>query len=99
MYDKAKIMRRAWELMRTKYRMGNPFTFQQIGRGCLAWCMGEAWRKAKEAARVAAIPADEKARRIERLRAEMDRVDYLPFGMSASKHRSIIQEQIDQLAA
>ena len=56
MYDKAKIMRRAWELMRTKYRMGNPFTFQQIGRGCLAWCMGEAWRKAKEAARVAAIP-------------------------------------------
>ena len=99
MFNRSAIMSRAWELMRTKYRLGRPFTFKDIGRKCFAWCLSEAWREAKEAARVAAISAEEKARRIERLRGEMANIDYLPFGMSASKHRSTIQEQIDQLAA
>ena len=97
--DRKAIMTRAWELMRTNYRLGDPFTFKQIGRKCFAACLRAAWSEAKRAARIAAISAEQKASRIASLREQMAHTDYLPFGMSASRHRAIIQEQINQLAA
>ncbi|WP_425416121.1 hypothetical protein [Oricola indica] len=98
-FDRKAIMTRAWELMRTQYRLGNPFTFNDIGRKCFAWCLSEAWREAKAAARITAIPADEKARRVARLREEMVNTQYLPFGMSASRQRGHIEAQIRELEA
>lgn len=99
MLNRSAIMTRAWGLMRTQYRFGSPFTFNDIGRKCFAWCLKEAWREAKAAARIAALPADEKARRVARLREEMVNTQYLPFGMSASRHRGRIEAQIRELEA
>ena len=98
MYDRSAIMRDAWAEMRRDGKFGI-FTFQQIGMAFWRQCMRNAWKRAKEAARVATISTDEKAAQIASLKAKMETADYLPFGMSASKYRAGIQQQIHQLAA
>lgn len=101
-FNRAEIMRRAWALFRTNYDYrgaGKGTPFLCIGRKCLAWCIKEAWRLAKEAARIAAIPAVVKAERIAWLKIEIEKLAYLPFGIQIADRRDALESEIRKLAA
>lgn len=97
--DRKAIMTRAWELMRTKYRLGSPFTFKEIGRGCFAWCLKEAWREVKAAACIAALSVADRTAKIARLTADLEAADYLPGHMSVSRRKDSIRAELVRLAA
>lgn len=97
--DRKAIMTRAWELMRAKYRLGSPFTFNDIGRKCFAWCLKEAWRETKEAARIAALSVADRAAKIARLTADLSAVDFLPGHMNVSRRKDSIHAELARLAA
>lgn len=70
-----EVMTRAWDLMRTRYNFGQT-PFRLIGRACLAWCIGEAWRLAREAARLSDLTIGELAGRIAYIKSEIERAAY-----------------------
>jgi hypothetical protein len=70
--DRAAVMRRAWAIFRQTYK--HPLIkFQDIGRGCFAWALRRAWEEAREAWRIAAIPAQVRAERIQALQTSIER--------------------------
>jgi hypothetical protein len=77
--DRAAVMRRAWAIFRQTYKYPL-ISFQDIGRDCFAWALRQAWREAREAARVAAIPAQERADRIQALQGSIERASYIDHG-------------------
>jgi len=97
--DRSAIMSRAWELMRINYRLGSPFTFTEIGRKCFASCLKEAWREAKEAARIAALTDADRAAKIACLTADLTAVDFLPGHMNVSRRKDSIRAELARLAA
>jgi hypothetical protein len=70
--DRAALMQRAWAIFRETYKYPQ-IKFKAIGRRCFAWALQKAWEEAREAARVAAIPAQERAERIETRQALIGR--------------------------
>ena len=69
--NRAALMTRAWAIFRQTYSYP-AIKFADIGRRCFAGCLRKAWMEAREANRVAAMTAEEKAGRIES-RAEKPR--------------------------
>lgn len=69
--DRATVMRAAWALFRERYSYP-AIPFARIGRPCFNHCLTVAWAKANEAALIAAIPADSKARLAASLRDQLD---------------------------
>ena len=71
-------MRRAWAIFRKAYNYrgkgGTPFL--SIGRKCFGWALRKAWAEAREAARRAALPAEQKQTRIEVLLNEQFRLEH-----------------------
>jgi hypothetical protein len=67
----ANVMARAWVIFRQTYRYP-AIPFRSIGRKCFAWALRKAWSEAKEAARVATIPAPVKQARAAALTRELD---------------------------
>lgn len=59
--DHAAIMRRAWAIFRQTYKYPL-IKFQDIGWKCFGWALRRAWGEAREVARVAAVPAHERAK-------------------------------------
>ena len=96
--SKSAVMQSAWSLFRSQYKFGL-WSFKQIGRACFAWCLSEAWRRAREATRIAAIPVETKTARIEALKASLIAVDYLESYRHAQAERRAIEAEIRLLAA
>ena len=96
--NRAAVMRRAWAIFRETYQYPS-IPFKSIGRKCFAWAMKQAWAEVKEAARVAAIPADAKAARIETLQAAIEREYFNEQWQSASFRIESMRAEIRQLSA
>lgn len=77
--DRAAVMRRAWAIFRQTYKYPL-IKFADIGRKCFAWALKRAWQEAREAARVAAIPATDRVERIVALGAAIERASFIDHG-------------------
>ena len=77
--DRAAVMRRAWAIFRQTYKYPL-IKFQDIGRNCFAWALRQSWGEAREAARVAAIPVQVRADRIQALQTSIERASYIDHG-------------------
>jgi hypothetical protein len=75
--DRAALMRRAWAIFGQTYRYPQ-IKFRDIGRNCFAWALKQAWREARESARIAAIPAQMRAERIQTLQGSIGRRRHQP---------------------
>lgn len=73
--NRRAIMQAAWQIFRETYRYP-AVPFRSIGRKCFAWALSEAHRRAKVAAKIAAIPAADKAARIAELIREKELAVY-----------------------
>jgi hypothetical protein len=92
------IMLRAWAIFRQTYHY--PSTpFRSIGRACFGWALRRAWQEAREASRLAAIPADVKAARVAGLRQALELVPYVEDWQQATAQRQQIEAEITRLAA
>ena len=96
--NRQQIMQRAWAIFRQTYRYP-AVPFRSLGRECFAWALREAWRLAKEAARLAAIPADVKTNRSETLRDEIAFLTYREDYGAAQARRREIEHELTRLAA
>ncbi len=94
--DCVALMRRAWEIFRETYKYPQ-IKFKDIGRKCFAWALRQAWEEARQAARVAAIPALERAERIETLQALIGRASYIDHGPSWRATIAAYRNEIRQL--
>ena len=74
--DRSALMSRAWAIFRETYKYPQ-IKFSDIGRKCFAWALRQAWAEAREAARVAALSAADKAERIETLENLISRAAYI----------------------
>jgi hypothetical protein len=92
------VMRRAWEIFRKTYSYPS-IPFRLIGRPCFAWALKEAWWQAREATRVAAIPADVRAKRIAELRVAHQFQDYVDSYPAVLIARAAIDAEISRLTA
>lgn len=98
MIDRREIMKAAWQLFRSKY--GFPrIRFNSIGRKCFAWCVREAWRLAKIAARKAAMTVDQIKARIDRLTDEIAANDYRRWTPERATETRNMQIEIRELTA
>lgn len=74
-FDRRAIMARAWAIFRETYHYPR-IRFASIGRPCFAWALRKAWAEYKKARAVAAIPAADKASRIEILQQQIKRARF-----------------------
>lgn len=96
--NRQDIMRRAWQIFRSTYHY--PSTpFASIGRHCFAWALKEAWRQAREAARIAAIPPEVKAARSTELQRTLALLPYRADYRRAVSIRVEIETELAKLAA
>lgn len=98
MANRAQIMKRAWELFRATYHYP-AVPFAAIGRGCFASALKAAWAEAREAARLAAIPADAKAARVVALRQSLEMLAYVDNYRVAFHEARQIETELAALAA
>lgn len=97
-FNRGAIMARAWSIFRAVYKYPS-IKFTSIGWKCFGSCVRQAWAEAKDAARIAAIPADDKAARIVALQ---DAITLAPLGESWAQARSEIstaRAEISRLSA
>jgi hypothetical protein len=94
--DRSAIMRRAWAIFRETYRYPE-IKFSDIGRRCFAWALRKAWEEAREVARIAAIPADVRAERIETLQGLIGRASYIDHGPTWRATIAAYRNEIRQL--
>lgn len=92
------IMSRAWAIFRQTYNYP-AIPFRSIGRPCFAWALRRAWAEAKEAARIAAIPAEVKAQRTDALRSELVLIPYREDYRAACARQQQIETELAALAA
>lgn len=74
-FNRKAIMARAWAIFRETYKYP-AIKFSSIGWKCFGWALRTAWAEAREAARIADIPADEKAARIAVLTRTIELASY-----------------------
>jgi hypothetical protein len=98
MANRTAIMQRAWELFRATYRYP-AIPFRSIGRACFASSLRRAWAEAREAGRVAAIPATVKAERVAELRDAIAGLTYCDDFQRAAHARKQMKKEIASLAA
>jgi hypothetical protein len=91
-------MSRAWAIFRQTYNYP-AIPFRSIGRPCFAWALRRAWAEAKEAARIAAIPAEVKAQRTDALRSELVLIPYREDYRAACARQQQIETELAALAA
>ncbi|MBU6463225.1 MAG: hypothetical protein KGL35_21870 [Bradyrhizobium sp.] len=89
-------MRRAWEIFRETYKYPQ-IKFSSIGRKCFAWALRKAWEDTREAARIAAIPAAERAERVDALQVLINRASFIDHGPTWRMTVSAYRDEIRQL--
>lgn len=97
-FDRGAIMVRAWAIFREPYKYP-AIKFSSIGRKCFGWALRKAWAEAREAARIAAIPAAEKAARIKVLERTIELAAYRESWPQASHEISAARVEIARLSA
>lgn len=97
-FDRTQIMRRAWSIFRETYKYP-AIKFASIGRKCFGWCLREAWRQARQAAALAAIPADVRAARIETLQRSIELEQFNDCWPQAKANLARMHAEIQQLSA
>lgn len=93
-FDRAAIMQQAWKLYRNTYHM-----LARFDRGGFRWAITEAWRRAKEAVRIAAIPVEVKVARIDAIKTEIAMLDFKSFQINTTPMRQKLQAELLALAA
>ena len=96
--DRKAVMTRAWVIFRQTYNYP-AVRFRSIGRPCFAWALKEAWRQAREAARIAAIPPEVKAARSTELQRTLALLPYRADYRRAASIRVEIETELTKLAA
>lgn len=100
MINRREIMKAAWRLFGENYGYGRTaITFKAIGRRCFAWCVREAWRLAKIAARKAAMTVDQIKARIDRLEAEIGMNQFRRWTPELSNQTRDMQIEVNKLTA
>jgi hypothetical protein len=93
--NRAVVMTRAWAIFRQTYCYPQ-IKFADIGRHCFAGCLRHAWAEYREANRVAAMTAEEKAGRIESLNYLIQRAGFICGGRewkaTISRHRAELRQ-------
>jgi hypothetical protein len=74
-FNRKAIMARAWAIFRETYKYP-AIKFSSIGWKFFGWALRKAWAEAREAARIADIPADVKAARIAVLNRTIELASY-----------------------
>lgn len=96
-FDRKAIMARAWEIFRETYNYP-AIKFSSIGWKCFGWALRTAWAETREAARIAAIPADVKAARIAALNRTIELAAYSESWPQASREISAARAEIVRLS-
>jgi hypothetical protein len=96
--NRAALMTRAWAIFRQTYRFPE-IKFADIGRHCFACCLRRAWAECREANRVAALTAEQKADRIDCLNYMIVRAGYIFSGPQWKATLSRYSDEIRQLQA
>lgn len=97
-FDRRAIMKRAWAIFCQHY--GYPtMPYRSIGRRCFASALRMAWWEVKEAARIAAIPAEMKAARVAELRRVIELAEYNESWPQARREISNARAEISRLSA
>lgn len=73
--------------------------FRSLGRECFAWAMKEAARQTREAARIAAIPAEVKEARLTAINDALLILDYRSDYTRASRERGVLLTERNALLA
>jgi hypothetical protein len=93
--DRGAVMTRAWAIFRQTYCYPQ-IKFSDIGRKCFACCLRRAWGEYREANRVAAMTAEQKAGRIVSLHILIERASYICSGpqwkATISRHRDELRQ-------
>jgi hypothetical protein len=95
--DRAAIMTRAWAIFRETYHYPQ-IKFSSIGRPCFNACLRQAWAEAKNAARVAAIPAAEKSTRIAFLLSAIEIERFNSHWPAARTNIAAMRAEVQRLA-
>jgi hypothetical protein len=98
MHDASEIRKAAKQIFCATYHYP-AMPLRKIGRKGFRWALNEAKRRATEAARIAAIPADVKARRIAALRDEAEGLKFKNGWRSLQARRAEIEREIAALSA
>jgi len=96
--DRGALMRRAWAIFRETYKYPQ-IKFSDIGRKCFAWALRQAWAEAREAARITAIPTQERAERIETLQTLIAHASFIDSGPRWKETITAYRDEIRQLQA
>lgn len=94
--DRKALMVRAWAIFRQIYKYPQ-IKFSDIGRKCFGRALRQAWIEAKEAVRIAAIPAQVRAARIEALQASIERASFIDHGPTWRATIASYRSEIRQL--
>ncbi|MDR6306181.1 hypothetical protein GGQ85_003909 [Nitrobacter vulgaris] len=92
-FNRKAIMARAWAIFRETYKYP-AIKFSSIGWKCFGWALRTAWAEAREAARIADIPADVKAARIAVLTRTIELASYSESWPAASRTISAARAEI-----
>lgn len=96
-FNRATVMARAWAIFRETYKYPQ-IKFSSIGRKCFGWALKQAWAEAREAARIAGIPPEQKAARITALHRTIDLAAFEENWRQASREISAARAEITLLS-
>lgn len=96
-FNRKAIMAHAWAIFRETYKYP-AIKFSSIGWKCFGWALRKAWAEAREAARIADIPADEKAARIAVLNRTIELASYSESWPQASQEINAARAEITRLS-
>lgn len=97
-FNRKAIMARAWAIFRETYKYP-AIKFSSIGWKCFGWALRTAWAEAREAARIADIPADVKAARIAILNRTIELASYSESWPDVSRTVNTARAEITRLSA
>ncbi|HWL04239.1 MAG TPA: hypothetical protein VNQ99_04800 [Xanthobacteraceae bacterium] len=95
-FDRKAILVRAWAIFRETYHYPS-VPFSSIGRSCFAWALRKAWAEAREAARLAAIPADVRNERCVILRDLIEHTRYMTNWSQATTRAAHLKRELAAL--
>jgi len=95
-FDRKAILVRAWAIFRETYHYPS-VPFLSIGRPCFAWALRQAWAETKEAARLAAIPANARNARCAVLRDQIEHTRYMANWSEATARAARLSRELTAL--
>lgn len=94
--NKQEIMKAAWAIFRETYHYP-AVPFRSLGRKCFGWALSEAYRRARAAARIAAIPVEIKTARIAELQAAREIAGFMSSYRQSQARVAEIDAELSRL--